>query len=117
MLDSGLVIAVAAAGGFGSVLRLFASRWIGWLPWGILTANTVGAVIFLLVMSNNSPSTLIVTTGICGGLSTFSAVVADAGNYLRDRHYLKASLNLLANLLVPVLACLLTAGVIELLLN
>jgi CrcB protein len=117
MLDSGLVIAVAAAGGFGSVLRLFASRWTGWLPWGILTANTVGAVIFLLAMSNNNPSSLIVTTGICGGLSTFSAVVADAGNYLRDRRYLKASLNLLANLLVPVLACLLTAGVIGLLLN
>jgi CrcB protein len=117
MLDLGLVFAIAAAGGLGSVFRLWAGRWTGWLPWGILTANSVAAVIFFLAMSKNDPSTLIVTTGICGGLSTFSAVVADAGNYLRDRSYLKAALNLLANYLVPVVACLLTALVIGLLLN
>jgi CrcB protein len=117
VLDFGLLVAVAAAGGLGSIIRLLFARWSGWLPWGVLTANTIAAVIFLLMMSSNNDYTLIATTGISGGLSTFSAVVADAGNYLRDRHYLKASLNLLANLLVPVLACLLTAGVIGLLLN
>jgi fluoride ion exporter CrcB/FEX len=68
-------------------------------------------------MSTNDSSSLIVTSGICGGLSTFSAVAADAGDYLRDRRYLKAGLNLLANLVVPVVACLLTAAVIGLLLN
>ncbi len=117
MFDFGLVLAVAAAGGVGSVLRLFAGRWSGWLPWGVLLANTVAAVIFLLFMSNNNDSNLIVTAGICGGLSTFSAVVADAGDYLRGRNYLKASFNLLANLVVPVGACLLSAAAFALLLN
>jgi CrcB protein len=117
MLDLGLLLAVAAAGGAGSVLRLLLGRWSGWLPWGVLTANTVAAIIFLLALPNNNAGSLIVTSGICGGLSTFSAVVADAGDYLRDRRFLKASLNLLANFLLPVAACLLTAAVIGLLLN
>ena len=92
MSDLVLVLAVALAGGLASVLRLTLSRWHGWLPWGILLSNTLASLVLGFVLGVAGNQQPIVVAGICGGLSTFSSVVAASGEYLRNRLWLKAAL-------------------------
>lgn len=112
MLDPVLLLAIALAGGLGAVIRLFVGRWRGRLPWGILLANTLAGLIlaFLQMISLQIDDRFlfaVVFVGLCGGLSTYSSVAADTGNYLRDRAYGKAVANLAANLGIPLVAYLL----------
>lgn len=112
MFDPVLLLAVALAGGLGAVIRLFVGRWRGRLPWGILLANTLAGLIlaFLQVISlqiDDSFLFAVVFVGLCGGLSTYSSVAADTGNYLKGRAYGKAVANLAANLGIPLVAYLL----------
>jgi CrcB protein len=110
VIDPVLVLLIATAGGFGAVVRLVFGLWRGKMPWGILFANISAGLIlgFLQVFTvwgfNDSLITGVIYLGFCGGLSTFSAVAADTGDYLREREYTKAIANLMANLGLPVVA-------------
>ena len=110
MIDPVLVLLIATAGGLGSVLRLIFGLWRGRMPWGILMANIFAGLIlgFLQVFNvwgiDQPLITGVIYLGFCGGLSTFSAVAADTGEYLREREYTKAIANLMANLGLPVVA-------------
>lgn len=122
MLDPVLLLAVALAGGLGAVIRLFVGRWRGRLPWGILLANTLAGLIlaFLQVISLRIDDRFlfaVVFVGLCGGLSTYSSVAADTGNYLKDRAYGKAVANLAANLGIPLVAYLLPVALLANLVN
>ncbi len=122
MLDPVLLLAIALAGGLGAVIRLFVGRWKGHLPWGILLANTLAGLILaiLQVISlqiDDSILFAVVFVGLCGGLSTYSSVAADTGNYLKDRAYGKAVANLAANLGIPLVAYLLPVALLANLVN
>lgn len=122
MLDPVLLLAIALAGGLGAVIRLFVARWRGRLPWGILLANTLAGLILaiLQVISlqiDDSFLFAVVFVGLCGGLSTYSSVAADTGNYLKDRAYGKAIANLAANLGIPLVAYLLPVALLANLVN
>ncbi|MEY4320669.1 MAG: hypothetical protein RLZZ471_610 [Actinomycetota bacterium] len=110
MLDPVLILLIALAGGLGSVVRLVFSGWRGKMPWGVLMANIVAGLVlgFIQVFTHwglNNPLLIgVIFLGFCGGLSTFSSVAADTGNYWRDREFLKAWANLIANLTLPVVA-------------
>lgn len=101
---------VALAGGLGSAMRLILSFWRGRMPWGVLLANIIAGLIigFMQVLTQwnigNPVLGTVLLLGLCGGLSTFSAVVADTGDFWRDRAYTKAISNLAANLTLPVVA-------------
>ena len=112
MLDPVLLLAIALAGGLGAVIRLFVGRWRGQLPWGILLANTLaGLILAILQMISRQLDDgflfAVVFVGLCGGLSTYSSVAADTGDYLKGRAYGKAVANLAANLGIPLVASLL----------
>ena len=94
----GMIIAVAIAGGIGSVLRFFIGQWQGKLPWGILLGNVVASFLVGLIVGN--VFSLILITGLAGGLSTFSSFAAQTVEFLRRGRIAQALLNVLANLLL-----------------
>jgi CrcB protein len=71
-----ILIGIAIAGGFGSILRFAISKWSGTIPWGILTANAVASFIagFAAIrFGSNDTWVAILVVGLAGGLSTFSS--------------------------------------------
>ena len=105
-----LVLAVFVGGGMGSLARWFLSLRFNpahqAIPLGTLTANLVGAFIIGagLAWFNRMPQLdpmwkLLITTGLCGGLTTFSTFSAEVVFLLQDGRYAWAALNVALNLI------------------
>lgn len=105
-----LVLAVFVGGGMGSLARWFLSLRLNpahhAIPLGTLTANLVGAFIIGagLAWFNRMPQLdpmwkLLITTGLCGGLTTFSTFSAEVVFLLQDGRYAWAALNVALNLI------------------
>ena len=91
-------LAVAALGGLGAVLRYLLGRWNGTLPWGILLANTMASCV--AGFAAGTTMSLALVTGLAGGLSTFSTLIAQtAGLWTRNKR--SAVLNLALNIVIP----------------
>ncbi|CCJ87807.1 fluoride efflux transporter CrcB [Cronobacter dublinensis] len=105
-----IMLAVFLGGGTGSVLRW----WLGLrlnpvhhaLPLGTLTANLAGAFIigaglaWFNRMTHLDPMwKLLITTGLCGGLTTFSTFSAEVVFLLQEGRIGWAGLNVALNLL------------------
>ena len=108
-----LLIGLVALGGLGSVARFLLSRWQGFLPWGILTANVVASMLFGFCLSAQSTAQAspflnylmpIVATGFAGGLSTFSSWAAQTAGLITAKQGRAAMLNTVLNLVLPVVA-------------
>lgn len=112
-----LALGVALFGGFASVLRLALSRWTGWLPWGILFANTVASLIAGFELIGTQSGNPLVVAGICGGLSTFSTFAGQTVDFFRAKQVVKAVINIAANLLLPFTAALAPVALATALLN
>jgi CrcB protein len=109
-------LAIALAGGLGSVARLALARWIGKLPWGILVANVLASFIMgvgLGIFSFNTVLAQIVSVGLCGGLSTFSTFSAQTVEYFKAKQVWRGVFNIVLNFFAPALAAL--AGIFLLL--
>lgn len=109
-LNFGIVIlGVAVLGGLGAMVRLALSHWHKWLPWGILTANTVASIVvgatYPLSQSGTAIGVILAIffgSGLAGGLSTFSSWAAQTVHLFSDEHPRKAYFNFLLNLALPV---------------
>jgi CrcB protein len=101
------VLVVAFFGGLGSVLRGVLANFKGYLPWGILTANTLGTALAAWSMFTQPQLGLVLVAGLAGGLSTFSTFVAQTWQLLQSNRRLAAFLNVLLNLLLPYTALML----------
>ena len=101
------VLVVAFFGGLGSVLRSFLGNFKGYLPWGILAANTLGTALAAWSMLTQPQLGLILVAGLAGGLSTFSTFVAQTWQLLQSGRRVPAFLNILLNLLLPYTALML----------
>jgi CrcB protein len=101
-----MMLGVAVAGGFGSVLRMVASKWTGALPWGILAANIVASGLAMAAKLGfgaaypDSPVGFGILVGVAGGLSTFSAFVGQIGEYFKIRQFTKAGVYTLLTLVL-----------------
>ena len=99
------ILLVALAGGAGAVARFALAR-LGHpdrLPWPILVANLAGAFVAGLATSllGGEPLLLlVVVTGFCGGLTTFSTWMVETVQ-LADRRRMRAAI---ANVAVTVVA-------------
>ncbi|MGK9172246.1 fluoride efflux transporter CrcB [Yokenella regensburgei] len=105
-----LLLAVFIGGGTGSVARWALSMKLNpahhAIPIGTLTANLVGAFIIGLGLAwfNRMPQIdpvwkLLLTTGFCGGLTTFSTFSAEVVFLLQEGRAGWALLNIAVNLL------------------
>ena len=91
-------LGIFLAGMLGGIVRFQISRWLPSspdFPWGTLVVNYLG-IFFLvylvkgyLVYKGSSKGTiLVIGTGFCGGLTTFSSLLLDAVKLLDTGRYL-----------------------------
>lgn len=89
------VLLVFTGGGLGAVARYLINRFAGSasqvFPWATLTANVLSCLILGLIIGwladKNGPNQLIwllVVTGFCGGMSTFSTFTAESMALYKD---------------------------------
>ena len=112
---------VIAGGGLGSAGRYLVSLWMSQhagtsFPWGTLSVNIVGSFLIALVMelsiriADFPPNLrLALTTGLMGGLTTYSAFNFETTQLAFSGHTLRA----LANVVITIVACL-AAGLLGL---
>ncbi len=80
-------------------------------PFGTLLVNIIGSFIIGITMyyfdTNNLISKemkILLTTGFCGGLTTFSTFSFETINLFKEKEYFFAGANILLNVLVTLLA-------------
>jgi CrcB protein len=96
---------VAGLGGLGSVLRHLVGSWQGFLPFGILLANSLASFIAGFAIATGSYETALVI-GLAGGLSTFSTFAAQSYELWVGGQKVRTLLNGVANLLLPAVSFL-----------
>jgi CrcB protein len=114
-IHPGSVVAVAAGGFFGGLLRhLVGLAWPtppGSVPWAIVTVNTAGsfvlALLVVLVLEVLPPTTYLrpaVGTGFCGALTTFGSVTVAVDRLVAGGSAAVALLYLLVSVVTGVAA-------------
>lgn len=83
-----MIVMMAVAGGLGAALRFLVGVWLqgkGDYPWGTLAVNLSGSLLlgFLVGLGAGSPWMSVLTTGFCGGYTTFSAASLETLELLR----------------------------------
>ena len=80
-------------------------------PYGTLSVNFIGSLVIGIVMfyfdSNKliSPEVrILLTTGFCGGLTTFSTFSYETVKLMQDAEYLLSATNVLANVVLTITA-------------
>ena len=105
-------LAVAVGGALGAVLRQLASVSLagrGRIPWGVLVVNVVGSFVAGLALALPLDPTwkLIVLSGFCGGLTTFSTLSVETVQLVLDGKGRAAALSVTLNLALGVPTALL----------
>ena len=121
-MDWRLVAAVAAGGAIGSVARYLIGAFIQdrvtmALPLGTLVINVVGALLlgfFVrlgLETSALSPEMrFFLTTGFCGGFTTFSTFSYETFRLVEDGEYATAGVYITSSVVLALLACAIGMG-------
>lgn len=106
------ILSVGTGGFIGSVLRYLISLWLNekyptsLIPYGTLLVNVIGSFLLGVFMElstyipMNSTVRLFITTGIMGGLTTFSTLSFETMALVYDGSYSSAFLNIAVNLLL-----------------
>jgi CrcB protein len=113
-VDNYLIVFVG--GGIGAMLRYWGSGIVykflsPTFPYGTLAVNILGSFIIGIVMYYLNENEMItqqtrifLTIGFCGGLTTFSTFSFETINFLKEGEYFFAGLNVIANVIITLLA-------------
>jgi len=113
-----LALAAAVGGALGAVVRhivvqqtanIFGTE----LPWGTIIVNTIGSFIlgvaveiFALIWTPGQAFQVLITVGLCGSLTTFSAFSMDLVILFEQGFFTKAGIYLVVSILSGVMALL-----------
>jgi CrcB protein len=109
------VVAIAAGGALGSVLRYGVSTWVYGLvgrgfPYGTLAVNVLGCLamgfLFVLFVERTGESALLragILIGVLGGFTTFSTFSIETFNLIEQGALMKAMTNMAGSLILCVL--------------
>lgn len=118
------LLAIALGGAVGAWARLGLAELLptepGRWPWGTFTANIAGCLLLgyagTRLMERLPPSTYrrpLVGTGMCGGLTTFSAFQLEVVELGRDGHVALAAAYLVVSIAVGLAALALASGLVR----
>ena len=108
------VLAIAAGGAIGSLLRYGVSTWVHSLvgrefPYGTLAVNVLGCLVmgflFVILVERVSDAALwraALLIGVLGGFTTFSSFSIETFNLIEDGLWLRAMLNAAGSLVLCV---------------
>ncbi len=108
-------VVVFIGAGLGGILRYWSSAFVYKFlstdfPYGTLFVNVLGSFligIFMYYLDANEmisvETRIFLTTGFCGGLTTFSTFSFETINFLKEREFLFAGLNILSNVVITLL--------------
>ena len=97
-----IVASVVLAGALGAVIRYLVSRWLA-TPFAVLVVNVVGSAIGgVLLATTSGDLRLVLLTGFCGGLTTFSTFSVETVQLVLDGKSRVAVLSVVANLVLGI---------------
>jgi fluoride exporter len=110
-----LAAVVALAGSVGAIVRYVADRAVqegtsGVVPLGTMTVNVLGSFVMgvvtgvLVFHGIGASAVAVVGTGLCGGLTTFSAFTWESLRLLEERQHAAAALSALGGLATSLAA-------------
>ena len=104
-----LTLLIGLAGGLGSVIRVYITRWEGPVPFGVILTNTLAAGFVGYIYSGNLTESylLIAAIGFAGGLSTFSGIAKAGFDFWHTGRIAQILISLASNIVVPLLALML----------
>lgn len=102
-----LILAVAVGGALGAVVRQLTSLSLagrGRIPWGVLVVNVVGSFIagLALGLPLDPAWQLIILSGFCGGLTTFSTLSVETLQLILDGKRRAAAASVALNLALGI---------------
>ena len=110
------LLLVVVFGGLGSGARYLLGGWIAQLmgsafPYGTITINTLGSFLIALVMYLSLTANLIgpdwrlaLTTGVCGGFTTYSTFNYESIALFQSGAWLQGALNMAVTLVLCLVA-------------
>lgn len=109
-MTAGVIAAVVIAGAVGCVARYGASRAFDprRLPWAVLIVNVIGSALGGAVLALaeraeiGADLRMILLTGFCGGLTTFSTFAVDTVQLVLDGRTREVAASVAANLVLGV---------------
>lgn len=110
------IFIVGLGGFFGAALRYVISgvmsRYFSGFPAGTLTVNIIGGFLIGLIMESSTvflpvsaDMRIFLTTGVMGGLTTFSTFSYETISFITDGEYAMGALNAGLNLFLALFAC------------
>ncbi|BAU30903.1 fluoride efflux transporter FluC [Microcella alkaliphila] len=108
-MNPGLVLAVAAGGALGAVLRFLTTVVLAGReqpPGPVVIVNVVGSLVSGVAIGaiEDPVVLLVVVTGFCGGLTTFSTLSVETVQLVMDGRAKRAAGGMLVNLVAGTLA-------------
>jgi len=110
-VNAGVVVAILVTGAAGAVLRYLTTRAFASshnFPWAVLTVNVIGSALGGALAGLAHLGTIdanlevILLTGLCGGLTTFSTLSVETMQLMNRKHARTAALSIGANLVAGI---------------
>lgn len=105
------LLLVFLGGAIGAPARYVIDRFVqrrheSVFPWGTLTVNVLGSAVLGGLLAGHLPAeaTVLLGTGVCGALTTFSTFGFETVRLLEDGSFLEAALNAVISLALGLLA-------------